>query len=47
MFAGQEEVLSRYNIYLPGPDTLGGPGYAITHLDQYVYYEIRVLGLQD
>ena len=44
---GQEEVLSRYNIYLAGPDTLGAPGYEITNLDQYVYYEIRVLGLQD
>ena len=33
-------------MYLPGADTRGAPGYAITHLEQYVYYEIRVLGLQ-
>ena len=45
--AGQEALRTRYNMYLPGPDTLGAPGYEITNLDQYVYYEIRVLGLQN
>ena len=47
---GQEALRTRYNMYLNDPDgndTLGGPGYAITNLDQYVYYEIRVLGLED
>ena len=47
VFDGQEALRTRYNMYLPGPDTLGAPGYAITNLEQYVYYEIRVLGLQD
>ena len=50
VFAGQQARRTRYNMYLNDPDgndTLGGPGYAITHLEQYVYYEIRVLGLQD
>ena len=45
--AGQEALRNRHNQYLPGDDTLGGPGHELKNLTPYQRYEIRVFGLQD